>query len=52
VDTLIINGRVVVEGGRFTTLDLNPIVELHRQKARQLTGVADEATRPLDTTPY
>jgi 8-oxoguanine deaminase len=52
VDTLIINGGIVVEGGRLTTLDINPIVELHRQKARQLTGGADEAARPSDTTAY
>jgi 8-oxoguanine deaminase len=36
VDTLIINGRIVVEDGVLTTLDLNPIVRQHRKKAAQL----------------
>lgn len=37
VDTLLINGRIVVEGGRLTTLDIQPIVEQHRRKARSFS---------------
>lgn len=36
VDTLIINGRTVVENGILLTLDLQPILRAHRRKARQL----------------
>lgn len=36
VDTLLINGRVVVQDGVLTTLDLGPIIEQHRRKARWL----------------
>jgi 8-oxoguanine deaminase len=36
VDALIINGRIVVEGGVLTTLDIQPIIEQHRRKAEQL----------------
>jgi 8-oxoguanine deaminase len=36
VDTLIINGRIVVEGGVLATLDIHSIVQQHRRKARQL----------------
>ncbi|MBI3950330.1 MAG: 8-oxoguanine deaminase [Acidobacteria bacterium] len=36
VDTLMINGRIVVEGGALTTLDINPIIRRHRQKAQEL----------------
>jgi 8-oxoguanine deaminase len=36
VDTLIINGRVVVEDGALTALDIDPIIQQHRQKAQQL----------------
>jgi len=38
VDTLIINGRIVVEGGVLTTLDIQPIIQQHRRKAQQLIG--------------
>ncbi|MGH2538628.1 MAG: amidohydrolase family protein, partial [Candidatus Promineifilaceae bacterium] len=32
----VINGRVVVEAGRLTTIDLPPLVERHNRLARQL----------------
>lgn len=36
VDTSIVNGRVVVQNGRLTTLDLGPLVERHNAMALQL----------------
>ena len=36
VDTLIINGRIVVEDGQISTLDLPPILEAHRKKAQEI----------------
>jgi cytosine/adenosine deaminase-related metal-dependent hydrolase len=36
VDTLIINGKVVVEQGRLKTLNLKPILEAHRKKAKNM----------------
>ncbi|MBD3306824.1 8-oxoguanine deaminase [candidate division KSB3 bacterium] len=37
VDTLMVNGKIVVEQGHLTTLDLPPILEAHRTKAHALT---------------
>jgi cytosine/adenosine deaminase-related metal-dependent hydrolase len=34
----IVNGRVVVRGGRLATLDLGPLIERHNRLARQLVG--------------
>ncbi len=36
VDTLIINGKIVVENGQLQTLDLPPILEAHRKKAKEI----------------
>ncbi|GAK57545.1 hydroxydechloroatrazine ethylaminohydrolase [Candidatus Vecturithrix granuli] len=36
VDTLIINGKIVVEQGRLKTLNLEPILEAHRKKAKTM----------------
>ena len=36
VDTLIVNGKVVVEQGRLKTLNLEPILEAHRKKAKTI----------------
>lgn len=36
VDTLIINGNIVVEQGKLQTVDLSPIVAAHRQKSKQI----------------
>ncbi|AIN58819.1 8-oxoguanine deaminase [Pseudomonas soli] len=36
VDTSVINGRVVVQDGRITTVDLPKVLERHNQLARQL----------------
>ncbi|MBI6939789.1 8-oxoguanine deaminase [Pseudomonas putida] len=36
VDTSVINGRVVVRGGRITTVDLPVVLERHNRLARQL----------------
>ena len=36
VDTLIINGKIVVEQGQLTTIDLQPILEAHRKKAKTI----------------
>jgi len=38
VSTLIVNGRVVVEGGELRTLGLNAILTRHGRLARQLAG--------------
>jgi cytosine/adenosine deaminase-related metal-dependent hydrolase len=35
---VVINGRVVVEGGRLTTLDLPPIVERHNRLSLELAA--------------
>jgi cytosine/adenosine deaminase-related metal-dependent hydrolase len=36
VDLSVINGRIVVEGGRLVTLDLQPILRRHNQIARAM----------------
>lgn len=36
VDTLIINGKLVVEHGHLKTLNLEPILETHRKKAKTI----------------
>jgi cytosine/adenosine deaminase-related metal-dependent hydrolase len=36
VDWSIINGRVVVQDGRLTTLEIEPVVEKHNQLARRM----------------
>jgi cytosine/adenosine deaminase-related metal-dependent hydrolase len=36
--TLVVNGRVVVENGRLTTVSLEPIVTRHRKIASNITG--------------
>ena len=38
VDTLIVNGRIVVQEGQLTTIDLQPLIEAHRKKAHALTA--------------
>ena len=38
VDWSMINGRVVVDGGQLTTLDLGPIVERHNQIAQAMVN--------------
>lgn len=38
VDTSVINGRVVVSGGRITTVDLPRVLERHNRLARRLVG--------------
>ena len=38
VDTSVINGRVVVQDGRITTVDLPLVLERHNQLARQLVS--------------
>lgn len=39
VDTLIINGRMVVQDGNLLTVDLPPLLEAHRKKARALQNL-------------
>jgi 8-oxoguanine deaminase len=34
----VVNGRVVVEAGRLTTVDMGPLVERHNGLARGLVG--------------
>jgi len=36
VETLIINGKIVVAHGQLQTLDLPPILEAHRKKAKEM----------------
>jgi cytosine/adenosine deaminase-related metal-dependent hydrolase len=38
VDLSVINGRVVVQDGRLTTVELEPIIERHNQIARDLVN--------------
>jgi 8-oxoguanine deaminase len=38
VDTLIVEGRVVVESGRLQSLALEPLLARHRRAAQKLTG--------------
>jgi 8-oxoguanine deaminase len=38
VDTLIINGKIVVESGQLQTIELLPILEAHRKKAKEIQG--------------
>jgi cytosine/adenosine deaminase-related metal-dependent hydrolase len=35
---VVINGRVVVEGGRLTTVDLPPVVERHNRLSLKLAA--------------
>jgi hypothetical protein len=34
----VINGRVVVENGQFTTVDMDPVIEAHNRFSRELAG--------------
>jgi len=36
VDTVIVNGRIVVQEGHISTLDLPPVIAAHRQKSREI----------------
>jgi cytosine/adenosine deaminase-related metal-dependent hydrolase len=36
VDFSMINGRVVVQGGHLTTLDLGPVIERHNRISREM----------------
>jgi cytosine/adenosine deaminase-related metal-dependent hydrolase len=38
VDLSVINGRIVVEDGRLTTIELEPVIERHNQIARALVS--------------
>jgi 8-oxoguanine deaminase len=38
VDTLVIEGRIVVEGGELRTLSLGPVIARHRRLAAKLVG--------------
>jgi cytosine/adenosine deaminase-related metal-dependent hydrolase len=38
VDLSVINGRVVVQDGRLTTVELEPVIERHNQIARELVN--------------
>jgi hypothetical protein len=38
VDWSMINGRVAVEKGRLTTLEIEPIIERHNRLARQMVN--------------
>ena len=38
VDTLVVEGRIVVEGGTLRTLSLEPILRRHRKLAKKLVG--------------
>jgi 8-oxoguanine deaminase len=40
VDTLIIQGRIRIRDGRFTDIDLPPILERHREAAHRLQNAA------------
>jgi cytosine/adenosine deaminase-related metal-dependent hydrolase len=40
VDLSVINGRVVVQDGKLTTLDLMPVIERHNRLAREMVGRA------------
>ena len=39
VDTLIIQGKIVVQNGHVTTMELAPIIEAHRKKAKEIQGL-------------
>ncbi len=34
----VIDGRVVVENGRVTTVDMDPVIEAHNRFSRELAG--------------
>jgi cytosine/adenosine deaminase-related metal-dependent hydrolase len=36
VDLAVVNGRIVVEGGRLATLDIEPVQCRHRELAREM----------------
>ena len=38
VDTLIVEGRVVVEGGELKTIALDPVLARHRRLAARMVG--------------
>jgi cytosine/adenosine deaminase-related metal-dependent hydrolase len=40
IDLSVINGRVVVDEGHLTTLDLEPVIERHNRIARELVSAA------------
>jgi cytosine/adenosine deaminase-related metal-dependent hydrolase len=40
VDTVIVNGRVIVEGGRLATVDVEAVVEEAERAARRLLGAS------------
>jgi len=40
VDTLVVEGRIVVEGGELRTLSLEPVIRRHRRLAAKLIGGA------------
>lgn len=44
VDTLIVEGRVVVEGGELKTISLNPVLARHRRQTARMSG--GERRRP------
>jgi len=45
VDLSVVNGRVVVEEGRLTTLDLGPVIERHNRIARGLVTGGGQPAR-------
>jgi hypothetical protein len=46
VDTLIVEGRVVVEGGSLQTVSLEGILRRHRKLAAKLVGQALPPANP------
>ena len=36
VHTLLVNGNVVVEKGRLVTIDLLPVIDAHRRRAKEM----------------
>ena len=38
VDTLLVNGKIVVQNSELLTLDLPPVLEAHRRKAKHIQG--------------
>jgi hypothetical protein len=43
VDLSVINGKVVVQDGHLTTLDLGPVIERHNRISRQMLERAGAA---------
>jgi cytosine/adenosine deaminase-related metal-dependent hydrolase len=39
VDTLIIQGQIVVQDGHLLTIDLPPVIEEHRRKSRKIQNL-------------